>query len=90
LLGIEGTSSYELTEEEKKILDRHHEFYRSLEAGARLPRTEAQRHFVAMCHGQVEAETFHEKIYAKHLRIRERHQHGIKSDSNKEKAYRIV
>lgn len=83
LLGIKGTSSsYELTEEEKKILDRHHEFYRSLEAGARLPRTEAQRHFVAMCRGQVEAETFHEKIYAKHLRIRERHQHGIKSDSN--------
>jgi DNA polymerase III subunit epsilon len=90
LLGIEGTSSYELTEEEKKILDRHHEFYRSLEAGARLPRTEAQRHFVAMCHGKVEAETFHEKIYAKHLRIRGKHRHGTKSDSNQEKAYRIV
>lgn len=64
------TSLYELTEEEKKLLQKHLEFYRSLESGRRPPKTEAQKHFVAVCTGQARAETPHEIAYAKYMRLR--------------------
>ena len=45
-------------------------FYRSLETGERLPTTEAQRHFVAVCEGKAAPATEHEKVYAKFMHQR--------------------
>ncbi|MDZ7290481.1 MAG: DUF413 domain-containing protein [candidate division KSB1 bacterium] len=63
-------SSPVLTRQEKVLLQKYYEFYRSLETGKRKPNTEAQKHFVAVCRGHAPAETLHEKVYAKFMRIR--------------------
>ncbi|MBI4609406.1 MAG: DUF413 domain-containing protein [Candidatus Rokubacteria bacterium] len=65
-----ATSPYELTEEETELLQKHLEFYQSLESGRRTPKTEAQKHFVAVCQGRARAETPHEMAYAKYMRLR--------------------
>lgn len=62
--------SFQLTQKEKVLLQKHYEFYRSLETGLRKPATEAQAHFVAVCRGHAKAKTEHETAYAKYIRIR--------------------
>jgi len=62
--------SFQLTQKEKVLLQKHYEFYRSLETGLRKPATEAQGHFVAVCRGHAKAKTEHEITYAKYIRIR--------------------
>lgn len=62
-------SSLKLTELEKNLLRKHFEFYKSLANKEREPVTEAQKHFVAMCKGQVTAETEHEVAFVKYIRI---------------------
>ncbi|MCI0691372.1 DUF413 domain-containing protein [candidate division KSB1 bacterium] len=58
------------TPQEKVLLYRYYEFYRSLETGKRRPSTAAQKHFVAVCQGRAKAETLHEKAYAKYMQLR--------------------
>lgn len=48
---------------DRQLLRRHYSFYRSLDRGKRKPVTEAQRHFVAVCRGQLSAMTSHELAY---------------------------
>jgi hypothetical protein len=60
-------SRYELTAEEQELLRKYSRFYRALETGTRVPKTEAQRHFVDMCAGRAVAETPHEKAWAKYI-----------------------
>jgi uncharacterized protein YifE (UPF0438 family) len=61
---------YELTEEEKKLLQKSLELYQSLESGRFTPTTDAQKHFMAVCQGQARAETPDEIAYAKYMRLR--------------------
>jgi len=63
-------SSFQLTQKEKVLLQKHYEFYRSLETGLRKSATDAQAHFVAVCRGHAKAKTEHEIAYAKYIRIR--------------------
>ena len=62
--------SVELTDEERALLERYFGFYEDLESGARVPTTEAQKHFVEVTRGKARAETVHEMAYAKHMRLR--------------------
>jgi RNA polymerase sigma factor (sigma-70 family) len=55
-----------LTSEETAAIEKHLEFYRSLETGERLPETDAQKHFVAVCRSEAIAETIDEIAYLKH------------------------
>ena len=65
-------NAYELTAEEKTLLDRHMDFYRSLETGLREPATAGQEHFVKVVRGLAVAETIHELAYVKHMSLRAR------------------
>ncbi len=51
------------------MIESHLPFYRSLEQGVRDPVTAAQRHFLAVCLGQVRAETAHEFAYVKFRKL---------------------
>ena len=55
---------------EQALLRRYLKFYRSLGTGKRIPSTEAQRHSVAVCQATAVADSFHEKLYAKYMRLR--------------------
>lgn len=57
---------WQLTQEERELISRHLDFYRSLDNGERPPETEAQRHFVVVCRCRTKAETIHETAYFKH------------------------
>ncbi|OQX04534.1 MAG: hypothetical protein BWK80_53510, partial [Desulfobacteraceae bacterium IS3] len=59
----------ELTKEEKELVLRYYNFYRSLDEGRRIPETKAQRHFRAVCHGIYAPLTPHEKAYLKYRYI---------------------
>lgn len=59
-----------LTDEDRSLLQRYLPFYRALETGQRLPATEAQDHFVAVCEGREKANTQHEVAYVKYMRLR--------------------
>ncbi len=52
-----------LSEDERRLLAVHYDFYRSLDAGKRIPATEAQRHFIAVCRGTASPQTDHERAY---------------------------
>lgn len=56
----------ELTKEEQQLLGECLRFYRALDRGHRTPRTEAQKHFIAVCRG-ANPETPHERAYRKYL-----------------------
>ena len=56
-----------LTREERALMDKWSEFYRSLAEGTRKPKTMAQLHFVAVLQGFTEPETEHEMAYVKYL-----------------------
>jgi hypothetical protein len=53
------------TADEKHLLKRHVEFYWPLDSGARVPTTDDQRHFVAICRGKTRPRTRHEETYQK-------------------------
>jgi uncharacterized protein YifE (UPF0438 family) len=59
----------ELTKEEKELVLRYYDFYRSLDEGRRIPETKAQRHFSAVCRGIRAPLTLHEKAYLKYRYI---------------------
>ena len=52
-----------LSEGERLLLVAHYDFYRLLDAGKRIPTTEAQRHFISVCRGTASPETDHERAY---------------------------
>src|SRR5579872_4200742 len=52
-----------LSELERDLLARHYNFYRALANGSRSPTSKAQRRFVAVCRGEAEPETEHERAY---------------------------
>lgn len=51
-----------LTEAERKLIERHGNFYRSLISGKRRPETPAQARFIEAFHGRVAPETEHEIV----------------------------
>jgi len=59
----------ELTKEEKELVLRHYDFYRSLDEGRRIPETKAQIHFRAVCRGIYPPLTLHERAYLKYRYI---------------------
>jgi hypothetical protein len=54
-----------LTDDQRRLLVAHYDFYRLLDAGNRTPTTEAQRHFIAVCRGTAAPATDHEQAYLK-------------------------
>jgi hypothetical protein len=54
---------FRLPDRERELLLRHYDFYISLASGARPPATDAQRHFVAVCRGETEPVTDHERAF---------------------------
>ena len=65
-------SALDLTLAEQQLRDSYMDFYDSLETGQRKPATEAQEHFVKVCHGRAKASTEHELAYVKYMRLRAR------------------
>jgi transcriptional accessory protein Tex/SPT6 len=63
---LSPSSVIRLTPTEEQLLTRHLRFYNQLARGERKPTTPAQQHFVAVCKGEVAAETEHEIAYKKH------------------------
>jgi uncharacterized protein YifE (UPF0438 family) len=61
-------------------------FYRSLETGRRKPKTPAQEHFGLVTLGRATAETDHEIVYAKHMRLRAQQREARLSESEREPA----
>ncbi len=59
----------QLTKREQNLIREHFEFYKSLAVGKRQPTTAEQKHFVAVCQGQLKPETEHEIAFAKFIRI---------------------
>ncbi|HET6880609.1 MAG TPA: DUF413 domain-containing protein [Pirellulales bacterium] len=62
----EENGRWQFTPEEAELVSRHLDFYRSLDLGERLPKTEGQRHFVAVCRCETKAGTIHEIAYVKY------------------------
>ncbi|QTA87075.1 DUF413 [Desulfonema magnum] len=60
---------YQLTSKEKELIGKHYKFYRSLDKGSRIPRTEAQKHFQWVCQGQRHPSSSHERAYLKYKKI---------------------
>ena len=54
---------FRLSDGERELLRQQYEFYLALASGARVPTTDAQRHFVAVCRGQAEPATDHERAF---------------------------
>jgi uncharacterized protein YifE (UPF0438 family) len=59
-------ANHELMLKRRLLLERYVHFYESLDSGARVPTTDAQKHFVAVCRGEVEPETEHEWAWVTH------------------------
>lgn len=53
--------------EQRTLVEKYYEFYRSLEEGSRSPETEAQEHFVLVCQGKARPKTDHEIAYFSHI-----------------------
>src|SRR2546426_10972873 len=65
----------ELSPDEAALIERHLDFYRSLDTGRRSPTSSAQHHFVAVCRCQAKAATLHEVAYVKYrMLIANQHQ----------------
>ena len=52
-----------LPEEYRRLLRKYLSFYRALDQGTRSPSSEAQRHFVAVCQGELPPTNSHEFAY---------------------------
>lgn len=53
-----------LSDEDRQLLLAHYPFYRALDTGERVPATEAQRRFVAVCSGATPS-TPHERAFTR-------------------------
>ena len=53
----------QLTEEEQRLIEKHHAFYQALCSGERSPNTSEQEHFVAVHKGTAEPESNHERAW---------------------------
>lgn len=62
----EEENAWQLTPEESDLISRYLDFYRLLDIGERPPKTEGQRHFVAVCQCKTKAATIHEVAYIKY------------------------
>lgn len=54
-----------LSDDDRRLLIAHFQFYSALDSGRRTPTTAAQRHFVAVCRGTELPETDHERAYSR-------------------------
>ena len=54
---------------EKDLIDKHLHFYKSLDQGTRIPNTDAQRDFIAVCKKKRKPTTEHEIAYSKYIGI---------------------
>lgn len=59
-------ASFEVSPEERRLLEKHISFYEALDHGKRKPKTAAQQHFIDVCKGRTSASTLHESAYMKH------------------------
>jgi uncharacterized protein YifE (UPF0438 family) len=64
--GVSENDSCQLTPVETALIQRYLGFYRALDTEERLPATEAQRHFVAVCRCEAKAQSPHEIAYVKY------------------------
>jgi uncharacterized protein YifE (UPF0438 family) len=60
------SDSFELSPEERILLEKYLSFYEALDHGTRKPKTAAQQHFIDVCKGRTSALTLHELAYMKH------------------------
>jgi hypothetical protein len=60
---------YRLPDEHRQLLRRYYRsFYRPLARGERVPGSEAQQHFVAVCQGHLAPQTAHEFAYTNFIK----------------------
>lgn len=57
-----------ISDDDKRLLVAHYEFYRDLDSGRRAPTTPEQRHFIAACRDTEPPETDHERAYLRFKR----------------------
>ncbi len=71
-------ATLELTDWDRRLLDRYLQFYRDLDNRDRTPSTPAQRHFVRVCRGELRPLTQHEVAYfrLKELEAKSRYPYG--------------
>jgi uncharacterized protein YifE (UPF0438 family) len=74
----------ELTDGERRLINAHGNFYASLVAGERVPTTEKQKHFIAVCRGLIPPSSDHEFAYLKYLAILEKRRQISAADSGPE------
>ena len=55
------------TDEERALLRKHFDFYKSLSRGWRKATTKAQTHFIEVCKKKATAETPHERAWVKQI-----------------------
>ncbi len=82
----EADNSSTLSLEEEKLLTKYMDFYRALETGKRQPTTVAQEHFVRVTRGLTDAETIHERAYAKHMQLRAAQRAAIRGENPRDPA----
>ncbi len=58
-----------LSPRERELLLQYYDFYHALATGSRGPTTDAQRHFVAACRGEVQPTSAHEAAWLTFRRI---------------------
>jgi uncharacterized protein YifE (UPF0438 family) len=68
-LHSEGSMDEELTEDERALIDKHGDFYRSLISGKRKAVTPEQRNFIEAFSGRVAPKTAHELAFCKFARV---------------------
>jgi|GEM_PF-6687684 len=54
-----------ISDDDRRLLIAHYQFYEALDTGSRAPTTVAQRHFVAVCRGAAPPQTEHEWAYTR-------------------------
>lgn len=91
--------SGEFTIQQAELLEKHGYAYQSLHTGEREPVNEEERRFVAVCHGELKAETAHEQAWRRFcekttkkrtiITLASRSKHKISSDtaSNSDESY---
>jgi len=77
----------ELNPWDRRLIEKHLEFYQALDAGTVAPKTPAQHRFVRMCRGEASPKTQHEIAYSKYLRV---HDISIPSHPESNRGYDSV
>jgi uncharacterized protein YifE (UPF0438 family) len=71
-----------LTAEEEALLQKHGDFYRALDSGARKPTTPDQQHFVEVCRRTAPQTTAHETAYIKAVVIESMRRNRARASHN--------